>query len=90
MATELADELVGHGPVSEEMRDVALQLADAILHLHAIRAERQALLSRLPPELVIDPCEEILVKNSLVSTFINALKIGTESVGDFRNIAFRD
>ena len=35
-------------------------------------------------------CEEILVKNSLLSTFINALKIGTESVGDFRNIVFRD
>jgi len=35
-------------------------------------------------------CEEILVKNSLLSTFVNALKIGTESVGDFRNIVFRD
>lgn len=34
--------------------------------------------------------EEVLVKNSLLSTFINALKIGTESVGDFRNIVFRD
>jgi len=35
-------------------------------------------------------CEDILVKNCLLSTFINALKIGTESIGDFRNIVFRD
>ena len=33
-------------------------------------------------------CENITVKNCLLSTFINALKIGTESVGDFRDIAF--
>lgn len=35
-------------------------------------------------------CEGILVENCLLSTFINALKIGTESVGDFRNLVFRD
>jgi len=36
------------------------------------------------------PCENVLVENCLLSTFINALKIGTESVGDFRNIVLRD
>jgi len=36
------------------------------------------------------PCRDILVTGCLVSTFINALKIGTETVGDFSNIAFRD
>jgi len=30
------------------------------------------------------------VENCLLSTFINALKVGTESVGDFRNIVLRD
>jgi hypothetical protein len=35
-------------------------------------------------------CEGILVENCLLSTFINALKIGTESVGDLRNIVLRD
>jgi hypothetical protein len=35
-------------------------------------------------------CEDITVKDSLLSTFINALKIGTESVGDFKNIVFQD
>ena len=61
-AEELAVELMGHVHASEEMRDVALELADSILLLHAIRAERQALLSRLPPEFDIDPLEEILVE----------------------------
>jgi hypothetical protein len=35
-------------------------------------------------------CENITVKNCLLSTFINALKIGTESVGNFRNIIYRN
>ena len=35
-------------------------------------------------------CERVLVENCLLSTFINALKIGTESVGDFRDIVLRD
>jgi hypothetical protein len=35
-------------------------------------------------------CENITVKHSLLSTFINAIKIGTESVGDFRNITYRN
>jgi len=35
-------------------------------------------------------CEDITVKYCLLSSFVNALKIGTESVGDFRNIVFRD
>jgi hypothetical protein len=35
-------------------------------------------------------CENITVKNSLLSTFVNALKIGTESVGDFHNIIYRN
>lgn len=61
-AWELAEDLIGNVPASEEMRDVALQLANAILLLHAIRSERQALLSRLPPEFDIDPLEEILVQ----------------------------
>jgi polygalacturonase len=34
--------------------------------------------------------ENLTVKNSLVSSFVNALKIGTESVGTFRNVAFRN
>jgi hypothetical protein len=36
------------------------------------------------------PCRDLTVRNCLVSSFVNALKIGTESVGDFRNILFRD
>ncbi len=32
--------------------------------------------------------ENITIKNSLLSHFINGLKIGTESVGDFRNIRY--
>jgi len=35
-------------------------------------------------------CENITVKDSLLSTFINALKIGTESVGDFINIRYHN
>jgi len=35
-------------------------------------------------------CEGVLVENCLLSTFINALKIGTESVGDLRDITLRD
>jgi hypothetical protein len=34
-------------------------------------------------------CENITVENCLLCTFINALKIGTESVGDFRHIIYR-
>jgi hypothetical protein len=34
--------------------------------------------------------ENLTVKNCLVSSFVNALKIGTESVGEFRNVAFRN
>jgi hypothetical protein len=35
-------------------------------------------------------CENITVKHSLFSVFVNALKIGTESVGDFRHIIYRN
>ena len=35
-------------------------------------------------------CENITVKNCLLSTFINALKIGTESVGNFHHITYRN
>jgi len=35
-------------------------------------------------------CENITVENCLLCTFINALKIGTESVGDFRHITYRN
>jgi hypothetical protein len=34
-------------------------------------------------------CENITVEDCLLCTFINALKIGTESVGDFRHITYR-
>jgi hypothetical protein len=34
-------------------------------------------------------CENITVTDSLLSSFVNALKIGTESVGDFRHITYR-
>lgn len=34
--------------------------------------------------------ENLTVKNSLVSSFVNALKIGTESVGTFKNVAIRN
>jgi hypothetical protein len=34
-------------------------------------------------------CENITVENCLLCTFVNALKIGTESVGDFRHITYR-
>jgi hypothetical protein len=34
--------------------------------------------------------ENLTVKNCLLSTFINAFKIGTESVGDFKNVTFKD
>jgi hypothetical protein len=35
-------------------------------------------------------CENITVKHSLFSVFVNALKIGTESVGDIRHITYRN
>jgi len=35
-------------------------------------------------------CENITVKNCFLCTFINALKIGTESVGDFKHIIYHD
>ena len=35
-------------------------------------------------------CENITIKNCLLSTFINALKIGTESVGNFHHITYRN
>lgn len=62
-AFDLAQDLIGNGPATEEMLDVAVALADAILLLVAIRAERQATLSRLPPSLEIDPIEMIMIDN---------------------------
>jgi len=35
-------------------------------------------------------CENVTVKDTLISTFVNGLKIGTESVGDFRNIRYNN
>ncbi|VVB60616.1 Pectate lyase superfamily protein [uncultured archaeon] len=35
-------------------------------------------------------CENITVKNCLLSTYINALKIGTESVGNLHHITYRN
>lgn len=35
-------------------------------------------------------CENITVKHSLFSVFVNGIKIGTESVGDFRHIIYRN
>lgn len=36
------------------------------------------------------PCEDIIVKGCVVSSFANAIKCGTESVGGFRNILISD
>ncbi len=35
-------------------------------------------------------CENITVKHSLFSVFVNGIKIGTESIGDFRHITYRN
>jgi len=35
-------------------------------------------------------CENVTVNDTLLSTFVNGLKIGTESVGDFRNIRYNN
>jgi len=37
-----------------------------------------------------DYCENVTVKDTLISCFINALKIGTTSQGDFRNIRYNN
>ncbi len=36
------------------------------------------------------PCENIVVENCTISSHCNALKIGTETLGDFSNITFRN
>ena len=61
-ASRLAQDLIGDVPATEEMLDAAVGLADTILLLEAIRTERHALLTKLPPSLEIDPFEEILIE----------------------------
>ncbi len=76
-----------HGPNTDGI-DINGSRRVRILNCDIYTNDDAICLKNKDPKYWDRPCEDILVTNCILTTSCNAFKIGTETIGDFRNIVF--